>query len=86
MWSQIAELLGESGEVLDRRIASLGQGRREQALAIELHERRDLGRLDVESAAGRRLANERGCIANIALDIASRAHLHEGSAKSRRGT
>ena len=81
MCSQMPSSRAKGREVLERRIALLRQRRREQALALELHQRRDLGRLDVIGALAGRLADQRGCVANVALDIASRAHLHEADAK-----
>ena len=81
MCSQMPSSRASAREVGDRRIALLGADGGEQALALHLHQRGDLGRLHVLRALPGRLANERAGVAQILLHVAARAHLHEADAE-----
>ena len=76
-----AELAREAREVGDGRIALLGPDGGEQALALGLHQRGDLGGLHVVGALPGRLADERAGVGQVLLDAAPGAHLHQADAE-----
>src|SRR4029078_11593256 len=58
--------------------------RRKQKLRLELHDRGVLGRLNIDRAALRRLADQSLCRREIGLNIATRSELHQARTKTLR--
>ena len=76
-----AELAGKAAEMGDGRVPLLRPHRREQARALRLHQRRDLGRLHVLGTLPGGLADQLAGLRQVPLHAAARAHLHEARAE-----
>ena len=79
--SQMPSSRASAAEVGDRRIALLGPDGGEQALALDLHQGGDFGRLHVLRALPGGLADQRAGVGQVLLHVAARAHLHQADAE-----